>query len=90
MTTEAGLTGEIRAILKDRKLKLEDRVSALANLLGADDDDTLYTLDVNDARIPVETIDAYGLRIAVDANGRASTIHCDQGFFIDEKTPDGI
>lgn len=40
------------------------------------------TVEVRGARVPVETVEAYGLRIRVDANGDAAEIISERGLEI--------
>jgi hypothetical protein len=58
---------------KKRDELTEQIVNALfdAGLLLVDD---ATTIEVRGARVPVETVEAYGLTIRVDANGNAAEI----------------
>jgi hypothetical protein len=47
-------------------------------------DDLPDTVEVPHARAVVETVGIYGLVIEVDANGRAATVSCPDGFWISE------
>lgn len=65
---------EIRQILLDvlpkniSKKRIDELVGRLAT-------DTITTVFVDGAHIPVETVEMYGLQIEVDANGRAAAVH---------------
>lgn len=41
-------------------------------------------VEVHHARVPVETVEAYGLTIRVDANGNAVSVSSAHGFMITE------
>jgi uncharacterized protein with PIN domain len=49
-------------------------------------DAEFHTVEVHGARVAVESVDAYGLSIELDANGNAVTVTSDtmHGFFIPE------
>lgn len=67
-------TDEIREIVG--KLKMAEEVSdRLTSLLDALDERYPVAFHPSTSRhVPVETVDAYGLRIEVDAHGRASRV----------------
>lgn len=44
----------------------------------------VMTVEVPYARVPVETVEAYGLTIELDANGDAVTVHSKHGLQVSE------
>lgn len=59
---------------------LSDQVAEALFKAGMLLDDEVTTLGVRNAPVPVETVEAYGLRIRLDANGDASEVTCDRGW----------
>jgi hypothetical protein len=61
-----------------------DAVYAALDGAGAVLDGTPVTVEVAGARVPVETVEVYGLVIRLDANGRAASIHHPEGLEVTE------
>lgn len=59
---------------------LSDQVAEALFNAGVLLDGEITTLEVRKALMPVETVEAYGLRIRLDANGDASEVICDRGW----------
>ena len=59
---------------------LSDQVAEALFKAGVLLDDEVTTIEVRKALVPVETVEAYGLRIKLDANGDASEVTCDRGW----------
>lgn len=62
----------VHEILERRGMKREARVDAIIEALSVYDD--VYEVAPNKTHVAVETVNAYGLVIGVDANGYASLV----------------
>ncbi len=74
--TERTVEDDILAILKDKTLRLAGKAERIAELFPSNE---VEGVEIVGSRAPIETVEAYGLTIGVDANGHASTVECDYG-----------
>lgn len=65
------LRESIAAVLADRSLRGEARIDALAALL---DDDPLFEVWPRKTKVEVREIEAYGLKLGLDANDEACRV----------------
>jgi hypothetical protein len=73
---------EIRTVLLDvlPKSVSQKRIDEIVERLATDE--TIGSIGIHGARVPVETVEAYGLAIEVDANGRAAVVHFSDDTYI--------
>lgn len=70
----------IAAVLSDRSLRGESRIDALAALL---DDGPVYEVWPRKTKVEVREIEAYGLKLGLDANDEACRVEFPWGADID-------
>lgn len=61
----------------------QEKIDAIVGWVEDNTYDIVNTVEVVGARVQTETVEAYGLEITVDANGRAVRVTTPDGFHLD-------
>lgn len=67
---------------QNKKDTLADEVLEALDNAGFLSEEPYTTVSLQDALMPVQTVEAFGLRIALDATGAASAISSDRGLVV--------